>query len=80
MAALVTRDTGPLPRAVVADEQAAFVALARHLAQAVPGLLIAGITGSSGKTSTKDLLGQVLATAGETIAPVGSFNSRSASR
>ena len=75
VAALVTQDTGPLPRVVVADEQAAFVALARHLAQAVPGLLIAGITGSSGKTSTKDLLGQVLATAGETIAPVGSFNS-----
>jgi UDP-N-acetylmuramoyl-tripeptide--D-alanyl-D-alanine ligase len=35
---------------------------------------VVGITGSVGKTSTKDLLGQVLATHGETIAPVESFN------
>jgi UDP-N-acetylmuramoyl-tripeptide--D-alanyl-D-alanine ligase len=33
-----------------------------------------GITGSSGKTSTKDLLAQVLAGFGSTLAPVGSFN------
>ena len=33
-----------------------------------------GITGSSGKTSTKDLLGQVLAAAGATVSPPGSFN------
>src|SRR3712207_9036820 len=33
-----------------------------------------GITGSSGKTSTKDLLGQVLATAGATVSPPGSYN------
>ena len=33
-----------------------------------------GITGSSGKTSTKDLLAQVLAAFGPTLAPVGSFN------
>jgi UDP-N-acetylmuramoyl-tripeptide--D-alanyl-D-alanine ligase len=33
-----------------------------------------GITGSSGKTSTKDLLAQVLAGFGPTLAPVGSFN------
>ncbi len=33
-----------------------------------------GITGSSGKTSTKDLLAQVLSGFGETLAPEGSFN------
>ena len=33
-----------------------------------------GITGSSGKTSTKDLLGQVLAAAGPTVSPPGSYN------
>jgi UDP-N-acetylmuramoyl-tripeptide--D-alanyl-D-alanine ligase len=33
-----------------------------------------GITGSSGKTSTKDLLAQVLAAFGPTLAPVESFN------
>jgi UDP-N-acetylmuramoyl-tripeptide--D-alanyl-D-alanine ligase len=38
------------------------------------GLRIIGITGSSGKTSTKDLLAAVLAPLGEVIAPPGSFN------
>ena len=38
------------------------------------GLLTLAITGSSGKTSTKDLLGQVLATAGPTVSPPGSYN------
>ncbi len=33
-----------------------------------------GVTGSSGKTSTKDLFAQVLAGFGETLAPEGSFN------
>lgn len=75
VAALVTADTGDLPRIVVADEQAAFVAIARELIDSRPDLEVVGITGSSGKTSTKDLLGQVLAAEAETIAPVGSFNS-----
>jgi UDP-N-acetylmuramoyl-tripeptide--D-alanyl-D-alanine ligase len=35
---------------------------------------VIGITGSSGKTSTKDLLAQVLGTRGNVIAPPGSFN------
>jgi UDP-N-acetylmuramoyl-tripeptide--D-alanyl-D-alanine ligase len=38
------------------------------------GLTIVGITGSSGKTSTKDLLAAVLDPLGEVIAPPGSFN------
>lgn len=38
------------------------------------GLTVVGVTGSAGKTSTKDLLGAVLACAGETVAPPGSFN------
>ena len=33
-----------------------------------------GITGSQGKTSTKDLLSQVLEPAGPTVAPVGNLN------
>lgn len=37
-------------------------------------LTVVGVTGSAGKTSTKDLLGAVLQTAGETVAPPGSFN------
>jgi len=38
------------------------------------GLTIVGITGSSGKTSTKDLVAAVLEPLGEVVAPPGSFN------
>lgn len=38
------------------------------------GLTIIGLTGSSGKTSTKDLVAALLAPLGEVIAPPGSFN------
>ena len=38
------------------------------------GLTIVDITGSSGKTSTKDLLAAVLEPLGEVVAPPGSFN------
>ncbi|WP_338538331.1 UDP-N-acetylmuramoyl-tripeptide--D-alanyl-D-alanine ligase [Janibacter terrae] len=75
VAALTTREVAGLPCVVVQDEQAAFVALARHLVDSRPDLTVIGITGSSGKTSTKDLLGSVLAADGETVAPVGSYNS-----
>lgn len=38
------------------------------------GLTVVGVTGSSGKTSTKDLIGAVLSAAGTVVAPPGSFN------
>jgi len=38
------------------------------------GLRIIGITGSSGKTSTKDMIAAVLRPLGEVVAPPGSFN------
>ncbi|HEY5981638.1 MAG TPA: UDP-N-acetylmuramoyl-tripeptide--D-alanyl-D-alanine ligase [Microlunatus sp.] len=38
------------------------------------GLAVVAITGSAGKTSTKDLLAQVLEVAGPTVAPVGNLN------
>ena len=59
---------------------AAVLAALARLAEAVAaelvdgGLTIVGITGSSGKTSTKDLLAAVLAPLGEVVAPPGSFN------
>jgi UDP-N-acetylmuramoyl-tripeptide--D-alanyl-D-alanine ligase len=59
---------------------AAVLAALARLAGAVAGRLVAGgltivgITGSSGKTSTKDLIAAVLAPLGEVVAPPGSFN------
>ncbi|NKY36633.1 UDP-N-acetylmuramoyl-tripeptide--D-alanyl-D-alanine ligase [Nocardia speluncae] len=41
---------------------------------AAGGLTVIGVTGSSGKTSTKDLLASVLAPLGPVVAPPGSFN------
>ncbi len=76
-AVLVSADLGlGIPQLVVDDALAALATLATALvAEALPGGLVTiGITGSSGKTSTKDLLAQVLAEAGATVAPVGSFN------
>ncbi|MGY1725908.1 UDP-N-acetylmuramoyl-tripeptide--D-alanyl-D-alanine ligase [Geodermatophilus sp. SYSU D01062] len=76
VAALTTRPGGPLPALVVDDTVDALgrLAAAVHARLAAGGLLTIGITGSSGKTSTKDLLGQVLAAAGPTVSPPGSFN------
>lgn len=53
---------------------AALAKLARHVTDRLPNLTIVGVTGSSGKTSTKDLIAQVLTPLGPTIAPPGSFN------
>ncbi|WP_338751614.1 UDP-N-acetylmuramoyl-tripeptide--D-alanyl-D-alanine ligase [Janibacter alittae] len=75
VAAITTREVDGLPAVVVEDDQAAFVALARHLVDSRPDLTVIGITGSSGKTSTKDLLGAVLEVDGGTVAPLGSYNS-----
>ncbi|HEV2887285.1 MAG TPA: UDP-N-acetylmuramoyl-tripeptide--D-alanyl-D-alanine ligase [Jatrophihabitans sp.] len=63
----------PVPAIAVADPIAAITSLARAVAPRLPASII-GITGSSGKTSTKDLLAQVLAVAGVTVATPGSFN------
>ncbi len=41
---------------------------------AASGLTIAGITGSAGKTTTKDLTAQLAERLGPTVAPEGSFN------
>ncbi|MEU6267920.1 UDP-N-acetylmuramoyl-tripeptide--D-alanyl-D-alanine ligase [Saccharopolyspora shandongensis] len=48
--------------------------LARHVVDRLPQLTVVGVTGSSGKTSTKDLIAQLLEPMGSTVAPPGSFN------
>ena len=73
VAVLATRPV-PEPSVLVADVEAALAALARQVIDALPAAQIAGITGSSGKTSTKDLAAQLAERLGPTIAPAGSFN------
>lgn len=76
-AAVVAEPQGTaLPEIQVADPLAALASLARAQVDVARtrGLRTVAITGSSGKTSTKDLLAQVLEAAGETVAPRGSFN------
>ncbi|HZP50313.1 MAG TPA: UDP-N-acetylmuramoyl-tripeptide--D-alanyl-D-alanine ligase [Actinocrinis sp.] len=65
---------GPIPTVLVADVQEALGKLACAVVSRLPQTTVIGLTGSSGKTSTKDMLGQVLAAHGTTIAPKGSFN------
>lgn len=62
------------PCVVVADPVAALGKLARHVVDNLPGCTVLAMTGSQGKTGTKDYLAQVLATAGPTVATAGNFN------
>jgi UDP-N-acetylmuramoyl-tripeptide--D-alanyl-D-alanine ligase len=72
-AVLSTRDTGE-PGVVVTEPLAALAALARAVLERLPSLTVVGLTGSSGKTTTKDYIGQLLSRLGPTIAPAGSLN------
>ncbi|QRP48761.1 UDP-N-acetylmuramoyl-tripeptide--D-alanyl-D-alanine ligase [Amycolatopsis sp. FDAARGOS 1241] len=56
---------------------AALAKLARFVVGrlAAEGLTVVALTGSSGKTSTKDVIAQLLEPMGPTVAPPGSFNS-----
>ncbi len=81
---LAARELGQVPAVVVDDVQAALGELARHVLErvrAAADLKVVAVTGSVGKTTTKDLLGQLLAPeAGEgadpaaVVVPTGSFN------
>ena len=73
VAVLASRELD-VPCVVVADTVVALGRLAHAVLQRLPGVVVVGVTGSSGKTSTKDLLAQVLPAYGRTLAPEGSFN------
>jgi len=73
VAVLASRPVGA-PALIVTDVPGAMAALARAVAAAVPGLTIAGITGSAGKTTTKDLAAQLVERLGPTVAPYESYN------
>jgi len=68
---------GPLPMVLVPDVTLALADLARTVLRdlrAAGDLRVVAVTGSVGKTTTKDLLGQVLHRAGPTVWPEASFN------
>ncbi|MGQ0716493.1 MAG: UDP-N-acetylmuramoyl-tripeptide--D-alanyl-D-alanine ligase [Pseudonocardiales bacterium] len=48
--------------------------LSQARGEVASGLQVVGLTGSSGKTSTKDMVAALLARLGPTVAPPGSFN------
>jgi UDP-N-acetylmuramoyl-tripeptide--D-alanyl-D-alanine ligase len=73
VAVLATRPAGA-PALIVDNVPAALARLARAVARRLPQVTIAGITGSSGKTSTKDLTAQLVERLGPTVAPEGSYN------
>ncbi|MDP3892617.1 UDP-N-acetylmuramoyl-tripeptide--D-alanyl-D-alanine ligase [Nocardioides sp.] len=72
-AVLGSRPTGA-PTIVVDDPVAALGILARHVLDRLAGTTVVALTGSQGKTGTKDYLSHVLAGVGETVATRGNLN------
>lgn len=62
------------PCIIVKDVISATSILAAFVRTKLSNLSVVAITGSQGKTSTKDLLAHMLAAVGPTVAPFGSFN------
>jgi UDP-N-acetylmuramoyl-tripeptide--D-alanyl-D-alanine ligase len=79
VAAIVERHVSQvdLPQILVDDAVVALGQLAKSVLAAVrseTGLKVVGITGSNGKTTTKNMLRAILSTQGSTIAPIESYN------
>ncbi|HEX5917061.1 MAG TPA: UDP-N-acetylmuramoyl-tripeptide--D-alanyl-D-alanine ligase [Nocardioides sp.] len=72
-AVLGTRPTD-LPTVVVDDAVTALGLLARHVVDRLSDVVVLAMTGSQGKTGTKDYLAHVLSESGPTIATRGNFN------
>jgi len=79
VAVLVERELAGLtvPQIVVANSVLALGLLAKGVlarVRAESGLRVVGITGSNGKTTTKNMLRAILSRVGPTIAPIESYN------
>ncbi len=75
--AVVTLGSHPtgVPTIVVDEDPVdALGRLATHVLGQLPHAKVVAITGSSGKTTTKDLIATLLEDMGPTVAPAGSFN------
>lgn len=69
--------TDEIPQLIVRDSVIALGLLAKYVVSKVKqqgALKVIGVTGSNGKTTTKNMLREVLSTMGETIAPDESYN------
>lgn len=73
VAVLATRPVG-VPAVVVDDVVAGLSRLAHAVSARTAGTTVVGLTGSAGKTSTKDLIAQLLGGLGPTVYTEGSFN------
>ncbi len=71
--ALLSRDMG-VPAIVVADVAVALAQLAKRVRELLPDLQVIAITGSQGKTTTKDLLEHILSAENKCVANRGSLN------
>jgi UDP-N-acetylmuramoyl-tripeptide--D-alanyl-D-alanine ligase len=71
-AVLASRPVG-VPALIVPDVLPAMAAIATQIAAAYTGVVI-GLTGSAGKTTTKDILRAILSLEGKTVATEKSFN------
>lgn len=80
VALLGSRPVAELPALIAGDGAGpvlrALSALAHHVVTRLvaDGLTVVGVTGSAGKTSTKDLIAAVLSRSGTVVAPPESFN------
>ena len=62
------------PHVLVSDVGQALIDLARFVRSQLPNMKVIGITGSQGKTTTKEFLYSVLQNEGTTVATAGNFN------
>ncbi|MEY3538269.1 MAG: hypothetical protein RL645_1083 [Actinomycetota bacterium] len=78
VAAIVQREVeSELPLILVGDAVLALGRLAKHVMTVLRqqhNLKVVGITGSNGKTTTKNMLREILSRVGDTIAPIESYN------
>jgi len=74
VAAVVTRDVGIADRVIMVDDTVTALGRLAHAVLGKSSCSVIAITGSSGKTTTKDILAQLLGEIGPTVAAIGSNN------